>query len=213
MCDGGCSMGSRVGSIQLGIGRMNWRFVQGKGRHSRQRKEQLRSPERVWFVREWLLAWDIEFLTGERGRDKAGKVRQSGTKVSVLCYGVWILSDRYDGGIWWWGCVSLAEEWARRKRGPEWGHIVVIQSRSRVPLFETPWTAACQASLSFTNLPGFAQTHVHWVSDAIQPSHPATAIIWVHMMGSTKWVGLWQMTLWAHGRIVELLLLYNLQSK
>ena len=213
MCDGGCSMGSRVGSIQLGIGRMNWRFVQGKGRHSRQRKEQLRSPERVWFVREWLLAWDIEFLTGERGRDKAGKVRQSGTKVSVLCYGVWILSDRYDGGIWWWGCVSLAEEWARRKRGPKWGHIVVIQSRSRVPLFETPWTAACQASLSFTNLPGFAQTHVHWVSDAIQPSHPATAIIWVHMMGSTKWVGLWQMTLWAHGRIVELLLLYNLQSK
>ena len=40
-------MGSRVGSIQLG--RMNWRFVEGKvkGRHSRQRKEQLRSPERI----------------------------------------------------------------------------------------------------------------------------------------------------------------------
>ena len=57
-------------------------------------------------------------------------------------------------------CVSLAEEWVRRKRGPEWGH-VVIQSLNRVPLFETPWTAARQASLSFTYLPGFAQTHVH----------------------------------------------------
>ena len=29
-----------------------------------------------------------------------------------------------------------------------------------------PWTTALQASLSF-----FAQTHVHWIGDAIQPSH------------------------------------------
>ena len=36
-----------------------------------------------------------------------------------------------------------------------------------------PWTAACQASLSFTiYLLEFAETHVHWVDDAIQPSHP-----------------------------------------
>ena len=33
------------------------------------------------------------------------------------------------------------------------------------------WTAACQASLSFTiYLLEFAHTHVHWVNDAIQPS-------------------------------------------
>ena len=32
-------------------------------------------------------------------------------------------------------------------------------------------TAARQASLFFTNSQ-FAQTHVHWVSDAIQPTHP-----------------------------------------
>ena len=31
-----------------------------------------------------------------------------------------------------------------------------------------PWTAKCQASLTFTYLPEFAQTHVHWVYDAIQ---------------------------------------------
>ena len=29
-------------------------------------------------------------------------------------------------------------------------HFVLVQSVSRVQLFETPWTAACQASLSFT---------------------------------------------------------------
>ena len=42
-----------------------------------------------------------------------------------------------------------------------------VQSFSPVRLFETPWTAACQASL-----PEFTQTHVHGVSDAIQPSPP-----------------------------------------
>ena len=36
-----------------------------------------------------------------------------------------------------------------------------VQSLSRVRLFETPWTAACQASLSITNSPEFTQTHVH----------------------------------------------------
>ena len=42
-----------------------------------------------------------------------------------------------------------------------------------VQLFVTPWTAARQASPSFTiYLLEFAQTHVHWVGDAIQPSHP-----------------------------------------
>ena len=43
-----------------------------------------------------------------------------------------------------------------------------IQSLSHVQFFVTPWTAACQASLSITN----SRTHVHWVDDAIQPSHP-----------------------------------------
>ena len=35
----------------------------------------------------------------------------------------------------------------------------------------TPWTAAHQASLSFSLLE-LVQTHVHWGGDAIQPSHP-----------------------------------------
>ena len=36
-----------------------------------------------------------------------------------------------------------------------------------------PWTAACQTSFPVLHyLPEFAQTHVHWVDDDIQPSHP-----------------------------------------
>ena len=48
---------------------------------------------------------------------------------------------------------------------------VVVQLLSQFWLFATPGTAAREVSASFT-IPGFAQTHVHWVSDAIQPSHP-----------------------------------------
>ena len=43
-----------------------------------------------------------------------------------------------------------------------------VQSLSRVRLFETPWTAARQASLSITNSRS-SLTHVHRVRDAIQP--------------------------------------------
>ena len=47
-----------------------------------------------------------------------------------------------------------------------------VQSLSCVRLIATPWTAAHQASLFHHQLPEFTQTHVHWIGDAIQPSHP-----------------------------------------
>ena len=39
----------------------------------------------------------------------------------------------------------------------------------------TLWIAARQASLSITNSQSLPKTHVHWVSDAIQPSHPLSS--------------------------------------
>ena len=47
--------------------------------------------------------------------------------------------------------------------------IIILQLLSCVWVFMTPWTAACQAPLSFT-LPELAQIHVHWVCNAIQAS-------------------------------------------
>ena len=47
---------------------------------------------------------------------------------------------------------------------------VVVQLPSHVHFCETPWIAAHQAFPSIT-ISQFAQTHVYWVSDAIQPSH------------------------------------------
>ena len=56
-------------------------------------------------------------------------------------------------------------------------HTNLVGSASRIRLFATPWTAAHQPSLSITYLPEFPQTHVHWVSDAIQPSHPLSPVL------------------------------------
>ena len=46
-----------------------------------------------------------------------------------------------------------------------------VQSLSHIQLFATPWTAACQASLTITDSWSLLKL-VHRVSDAIQPSHP-----------------------------------------
>ena len=53
--------------------------------------------------------------------------------------------------------------------------IVAVQLLSRVQHFVTPWTAAHQASLSLHHLLERAQTQVHWVSNALQPSHPLSS--------------------------------------
>ena len=50
--------------------------------------------------------------------------------------------------------------------------IVLVQSLRRVQLFATQWTAAQQASLSFTISWSWLRLNVHGVSEAIQPSHP-----------------------------------------
>ena len=50
-----------------------------------------------------------------------------------------------------------------------------VQLLSPICFFVTPWTAACQASLSITTLK-LAQTHVHRVGDAIQTYHPLSSL-------------------------------------
>ena len=67
-----------------------------------------------------------------------------------------------------------------------------VQSLSRVQLFATPWTAACQASLSITNSWGLPK-HAHCVGDSIQPSHPLSspsppALNLFQHQGLFKWV-------------------------
>ena len=50
-----------------------------------------------------------------------------------------------------------------------------VQSLSRVQLFVTPWDAAMPGLPVHYQLLEPTQTHVHWVDDAIQPSHPLSS--------------------------------------
>ena len=51
-----------------------------------------------------------------------------------------------------------------------------VQSLSCVRLLVTPWIAAQWGLPVHHKLPEFTQTHVHWVGDAIQPSHPLSSL-------------------------------------
>ena len=50
-----------------------------------------------------------------------------------------------------------------------------VQLLSHVQLFLNPCTAAHQASLFITNPWSLLKTHIHQVSDTIQPSHPLSS--------------------------------------
>ena len=66
-------------------------------------------------------------------------------------------------------CFTL---WTTRGAQTSIAFVVALQSLSHLTLI--PWTAACQASLSFTTSWSLLKLkHIHWVSDAIQPSSSA----------------------------------------
>ena len=72
-----------------------------------------------------------------------------------------------------WTQGRLEERWRQDPLGSTIGEPKTrrsVQLLSRVRLFVTPWTAALQASLSITISQRLLKL-VHWVSDAIQPSH------------------------------------------
>ena len=73
-----------------------------------------------------------------------------------------------------WQPSTQKDEWVDTDMSRHIG-IVVVQSPGRVQPLATPWTAACQASLSFIifwSLPKFMSI----IGDAIQPSHPLIAL-------------------------------------
>ena len=68
-----------------------------------------------------------------------------------------------------------------------------VQSLSCVLLFCDPMDCSTQGLPVHHQLPEFTQTHVHWVGDAIQPSHPLSspsppALNLSQHQGLFKWV-------------------------
>ena len=82
-----------------------------------------------------------------------------------------------------------------------------VQSLSRVWLFVTPWTAGLPC-----RMPAFpvhyqflevTQTHVHWVGDAIQPSHPLSSPSPVFNLSQHQGLFKWVSSLHQVAKVVE----------
>ena len=80
----------------------------------------------------------------------------------------------------WWDCKLVQPLWKRvwkslKKVKVELPPVSSVESVSCVQLFVTPWTAACQASLSITNsqsLPKLISIESMMPSNSSLPSHP-----------------------------------------
>ena len=89
--------------------------------------------------------------------------------------------------IWWWGNQHSLSSWTqcdhkgpsrREARGLELEKVICdVQFSSVAQLYPTLWDPMDCSTPGFPvhQLPEPAQTHVHWVGDAIQPSHPPSS--------------------------------------
>ena len=100
-------------------------------------------------------------------------------------------SGRWSKGRWWWllmrthvgaGLWASSNAGVRLKEPPQFlpldsSKFSSIQWLSCVWLFQTPWTAAHQASLSITNSWSLLKLMtIDWIGDAIQPSPPLLSL-------------------------------------
>ena len=78
------------------------------------------------------------------------------------------LENSMDRGAWRATIHGIA------RVGYDWSDFSSVQLLSHVQLFVTPWTAMPGLPVHHQLLE-FTQTRVHWVGDAIQPSHPLSS--------------------------------------
>ena len=165
-------------------------------------------PEQVWEVGPDVLAWALlEAPFREHGLcvcSSWSEVAQSLSKEGQLMY------KSIRTGVPWIGGTSLCTRGDVGELGvhsalkalvikitqlshPAAGlsSTIVVQSLSHVQLFPTPWTAVCQASLSFT----ISQSLLKLMSiESVMPSHPLSpaspsALNLSQHQGLFQWVG------------------------
>ena len=84
---------------------------------------------------------------------------------NALPLNVTVLEEGVLGKEQWLDEVRQVESWFAKI-------VAVVQLPNRVQLFATSWITASQGFTVLHHLLEFAQTHIHWVDDAIQPFHP-----------------------------------------
>ena len=104
--------------------------------------------------------------------------------------GAWSWRGSFEHNQFVQGQISVT--WQSRTQAHPSHNPRLLFSRSVTSDSVTAWTTACQASLSLT-ISKFAQIHVHWVGDAIQPSHlllPTSPVFNLSQhQGFFHWVG------------------------
>ena len=101
------------------------------------------------------------------------RVCSAETIMPSVKYGFWI-KKRVQGHIWRRPSYSQLNCFLSCAIYYVYIVVVDVESLSHVWLFVTPWTVPYHLSV-LHHLLQFAQTPVHWVRDAIQPSHPLSS--------------------------------------
>ena len=119
----------------------------------------------VWGLTQSLppCSFPLWFLKSARplsGAPGSGGLQDSGTPSTILS--AHQVCPSHAGGAGLPAASPLRTDWKGTYQ------LIVVQSLSCVHLFATPWTAAPQASLSFTNSQGFLKLTS---SDSVMPSN------------------------------------------
>ena len=140
------------------------------------------------------LAWKIPWME-EPGRLQSMGLRRVGhdwaTSLSLFTFMHWrrkwqplqrsCLENPRDGGAWWAAIFGVAPSQTWLKRLSSSSNSSVFSQFSSVakscPSLCNPMDCSMPGFPVHYQLPELAQTHVHWVNDAIQLSHPLLSLI------------------------------------
>ena len=115
-----------------------------------------------------------------------------GGSQDVMCRGMRVYSSDVHTVILL-GPLECSIEWKRESGSSRALLCCYLVTQSCLTLWD-PMDYSTRVSSLLHHLPGLAQTHVHWVSDAIQPSHPLSspsppAFSLSQHQGLFQWVG------------------------
>ena len=134
------------------------------------------------------LAWRIPWMEEPGGLQSMGSLRVGHnwvTSLSLWCIGEGngnplqcsCLENPRDGAAWWAAVSGVAQSRTQLKRLSS-SSMVSVQFSSvtqSCPTFCDPMNRSMPGLPVHHQLPEFTQTRIHWVSDAIQPSHPLSS--------------------------------------
>ena len=130
----------------------------------------------------------------------SAEIVMTGLLYALLCYRI-RLSDWTTAKILYLGTCMFPIFLTLTNPGLYFVVVVVVQLLSHVRLFGTLWDSfgtlwdcSTRGFPVLHYLPAFAQTHVHWVSDVIQPSNPLSSpsppnLSLSQYQGLFQWVG------------------------